>query len=177
MKALASEFAHLFRGRRRRSLKVLLYYLAFLIALVLIYAFLFQYLMWRLEGRECSLVTGIYWTITAMTTLGYGDITFNTDAGHVFSMIVTVSGVLFLLVILPFTAISLFLGPWMEERLRFRPRIVLPESTRGHVVICGWDPVTRTVARNLQAAGLPYFTVESDYQKVSLLHEEGVQVV
>ena len=177
VKTLASELAYFFRGRTKRNLKVLLFYVAFLIVLVLVYAILFRYLMWRLEGREYSLVTGLYWTITAMTTLGYGDITFYTESGHVFSMIVTLSGVLFLLVILPFSAISLFIGPWMEERLRFRPRLSLPDDTREHVVICGWDPVTRTLARNLQAAGLPYFIVESDHQQVARLDEEGIQVV
>ncbi len=161
----------------RRNLKVLFLYLLFLVVLVVVYAVLFKHLMWKLEGREYSLITGLYWTITAMTTLGYGDITFHTEAGHIFSMVVTVSGVLFMLVILPFTAISLFIGPWMENRLRFRPKLGLPEGTRGHVVICGWDPVTRMVARNLQAAGVSYCTVESDYQQVVRLDEEGVQVV
>ena len=177
MKTLASELAYLFRGRMRRNLRVLGLYVLFLVVLVIVYAVLFKHLMWRLEGREYSYVTGLYWTITAMTTLGYGDITFHTEAGHVFSMAVTVSGVLFMLVILPFTAISLFIGPWMENRLRYRPKLSLPETTSGHVIICGWDPVARAVARNLEAAGVSYCTVESDYQQVVRLDEEGVQVV
>ena len=177
MKTLAAELAYFFRGHAKRNLKVLLLYVAFVVVLVLAYALLFRYLMWRLEGREYSLITGLYWTVTAMTTLGFGDITFYTESGHVFSMIVTLSGVLFLLIILPFGAISLFIAPWMEERLRYRPRLSLSDDARGHVIICGWNPVTRTVARNLQAAGLPYVTVESDYQQVARLDEEGVQVV
>ncbi|MFH0915049.1 MAG: NAD-binding protein [bacterium] len=177
MKTLAAELAYFFRGHAKRNLKVLLLYVAFLIVLVLAYAFLFRYLMWRLEGREYSLITGVYWTVTAMTTLGFGDITFYSESGHVFSMLVTLSGVLFLLIILPFGAISLFIAPWMEERLRYRPRLSLPDDARGHVIICGWDPVTRTVARNLRATGLSYVIVESDYEQVARLDEEGVQVV
>ncbi len=177
LKTLAAELAYFFRGRTRKNLRALLFYVAFLAVLVIAYAILFRYLMWRLEGREYSLITGLYWTITAMTTLGYGDITFHTESGHIFSMIVTLSGVLFLLVILPFAAISLLIGPWMEERLRFRPRLSLPDGTRDHVIICGWDSVTRTVARNLQAAGVSCFTVEGDYQQVVRLDEEGIQVV
>ena len=177
MKTLASELAYLFKGRMRRNLKVLALYLLFLVVLVVVCAVLFKHLMWRLEGREYSLVTGLYWTITAMTTLGYGDITFHTEAGHIFSMVVTITGVLFMLVILPFTAISLFIGPWMENRLRYKPRLSLPEGTSGHVIICGWDPAVRTVARNLEAAGGSYCAIESDYQRVMRLDEEGVQVV
>lgn len=177
MKTLAAELAYFLRGRARRNLKLLLLYVAFLILLIVAYALLFRYLMWTLEGREYSLITALYWTITAMTTLGLGDITFHTESGHVFSIIVTLSGVLFLLIILPFGAISLFIAPWMEERLRYRPRLRLPDDARGHVIICGWDSVTSIVARNLQAAGIPYVAVESDYQRVARLDEAGIQVV
>jgi len=75
----------------------------------------------RLEGREYSFIAGIYWVITVMTTLGFGDITFHSDPGYIFAGIVTLSGVLFLLILLPFGMVSLFLAPWIENRLRYRP--------------------------------------------------------
>ena len=177
MKTLASELAYFIRGRARRNLKVLLGYVAFLVVMIVVYALLFRYLMWTLEGREYSLVAGIYWTVTAMTTLGFGDITFHTDTGHIYSMIVTLSGVFFMLILLPFGAISLFVAPWMEERLRYKPRLGLPEDAQGHVVLCGWDSVTRTLAANLKATGIEYVTIERDYQRVMLLDDEGVSAV
>jgi voltage-gated potassium channel len=178
VKTLASELAYFVRGHHaKRNLKAFLLYLLFLVVVVVIYAFLFCYFMWRFEGRDYSIVAGFYWTITAMTTLGFGDITFATDYGQIFSTIVTLSGVLFILVILPFSAVSLFLGPWMEERLRYRPRLGLPDDTHGHVIMCGWDPVTRLVAENLRVAGETYVLVESDYDKSARLDEEGVHVV
>ncbi len=177
MKTLTSTLAYFVRGSVRRNLKLLLLYLTFLVALIVVYAFLFRYFMWRFEGREYSLTAGFYWTITAMTTLGFGDITFTTDAGHIYSMLVTLSGVLFMLIILPFGAISLFIGPWMEERLRYRPRLALPPDTAGHVIICGWDPVTRTVADSLRAAGESYVLVEGDYDRAARLEEAGVKLI
>jgi transaldolase / glucose-6-phosphate isomerase len=36
------------------------------------------------EGREHSWITGVYWTLTVMSTLGFGDITFETDLGRLF---------------------------------------------------------------------------------------------
>lgn len=43
--------------------------------------------MLHAEGRYHSWITGIYWTLTVMTTLGFGDITFTNDIGRLFSII------------------------------------------------------------------------------------------
>jgi len=60
----------------------------------------------ELEGEYYTWVTGFYWTLTVMSTLGFGDITFTSDLGRIFSIIVLLSGVIFLLVLLPFTFIQ-----------------------------------------------------------------------
>ena len=39
------------------------------------YSVIFHWLM-EYEGKEHSWITGVYWTLTVMSTLGYGDITF-----------------------------------------------------------------------------------------------------
>jgi len=59
-------------------------------------------------------VTGVYWTLVDMTTLGFGDITSTSDMGRLFSIVVLLSGVVFLLVMLPFLFIRLFYAPWLE---------------------------------------------------------------
>src|SRR5262245_9328022 len=61
---------------------------------------LFHVFMAR-EGHTYTWVTGLYWTITVMSTLGFGDITFTSDAGRIFTVCVLLAGVLFLLVLLP----------------------------------------------------------------------------
>ena len=40
------------------------------------------------EGRSYSWITGFYWTLTTMSTLGFGDITFTSDIGKIFSVVV-----------------------------------------------------------------------------------------
>jgi Trk K+ transport system NAD-binding subunit len=178
VKTIAGELAYFLRGRARQNLKVLVLYCSFLLAMILLYAVLFQHLMVRLEGREYSFIAGIYWVITVMTTLGFGDITFHSDPGYIFAGIVTLSGVLFLLILLPFGMVSLFLAPWIENRLRYRPAKGLPEGTSGHVVICGHDPVTRALIRKLQAHGIPFVIATAHYEEaLRLEEEEGMQVV
>lgn len=178
MKFIASELAYFLRGRARQNLRVLLLYIAFLTTLVFTYAFLFTVLMRELEGRDYSLIAGLYWTITAMTTLGYGDITFQSDPGFLFSVIVTLSGVIFLLIVLPFGVISLFLAPWIESRMRYRPTLQVPESMRGHVLICGIDVVTKALIGKLRERNIAFYLVTADYdQALRLEEDEGLPVV
>ncbi|HMR78917.1 MAG TPA: potassium channel family protein, partial [Polyangiaceae bacterium] len=54
---------------------------------IAIYSVVFHLLMLA-EGQNHSWLTGVYWTLTVMSTLGFGDITFHTDAGRLFSMLV-----------------------------------------------------------------------------------------
>ncbi|MEA3545306.1 MAG: NAD-binding protein, partial [Thermodesulfobacteriota bacterium] len=177
MKTLSAELAYFLRGRAKQNLKLLWCYSFFLLLLVLIYATIFRYLMMHLEGREYSFIAGVYWAITVMTTLGFGDITFHTDLGYIFATVVTISGVVFLLIILPFGLVSLFLAPWIEERLRYRPGFTLSADTSGHVLIFGINPISRVLIHNLESLAIPFFVITEDYQEsLRLEEEEGIRV-
>lgn len=52
-----------------------------------------------------------------MSTLGFGDITFTSDVGRLFTVLVLVSGIILLLIVLPFAFIRRFL----EEPRRLDP--------------------------------------------------------
>lgn len=178
MKPLAAELAYFVRGRARQNLKVLYYYALFLICLVLIYATIFDLLMWHIEGRDFSFIASIYWVITVMTTLGFGDITFQNDLGYLFAAIVTITGVIFIVIILPFGLISLFLAPWIAHRMRYKPTLELPENTKDHVLICGIDPITINLIRKLRNRQIPFVVVTPDLQKaLKMEEEENVKVV
>src|SRR5690606_29235424 len=64
-----------------------------------------------MEGREFSWPTSVYWTIVTMSTLGFGDIVFESDVGRLFSVVVLLTGSLLILIILPFTFIQLVYVP------------------------------------------------------------------
>ena len=163
MKFLSSQIAYLFTTREMRgNLRSLLQYLALLAGLIIVYAVIFHLIMIRFEGQSHSWVTGFYWTLTVMTTLGFGDITFQSDVGRVFSIVVLLSGVVLLLVMLPFLFIRLFYAPWLEARIRLRAPRQLPEDTRGHVVITEYDAIAALLIARLQAERVPYCVIEPD---------------
>src|SRR5687768_13679542 len=178
MKYISSQFGFIFgAGETRTNLATLLKYSGFLVVMVTVYAVLFHLIMGRVEGQQHSWITGFYWTLVVMTTLGFGDITFTTDIGRVFSMVVLVSGVVFLLVMLPFLFIRLFYAPWLESRVRLRAPREVRAGTRGHVVITEYDAVAAGLVERLDAAGIAYFIVEPDAAKAARFVSEDLSVI
>jgi hypothetical protein len=178
MKFIASEFAFIFTDREARAnLRALLKYLLFLAILVSVYAVGFHIIKLYVEGEQHSWITGIYWTLVVMSTLGFGDITFTSDIGRLFSVVVLLSGVVFLLVMLPFLFIRLFYAPWLEARIRLRaPRHVAP-GTRGHVIVTEVDAVALELIERLRHQGTPHVVLEPDPAAAARLASEGISVV
>jgi voltage-gated potassium channel len=178
MKFLSSQFGFLFSaGETRTNLTALMKYFGFLIVMITGYAILFHLIMGGVEGQQHSWITGFYWTLVVMTTLGFGDITFTSDIGRLFSMVVLVSGVVFLLVMLPFLFIRLFYAPWLESRVRLRAPREARAGTSGHVIITEYDAVAAGLVEQLNAAAIPYFIVEPDPAKAARFVSDDLSVI
>jgi Trk K+ transport system NAD-binding subunit len=129
------------------------------------------------EGRDYSWITGVYWTLTVMTTLGFGDITFESDLGRLFSIVVLLGGTLFMLTLLPFTFIQFFYAPWMEAQAAARAPRELPPSTTGHVVLTRYGPVEGALIRKLGQYEYPYAILVADLEEALRLGDLDLQVV
>lgn len=178
MKFLATQVTYfLSQNQTRQNIKALFKYLLFLIAVVIVFTILFHVIMLYAEGREFSWITGFYWTLTVMSTLGFGDITFESDIGRLFSIIVLLSGTVLLLIMLPFAFIRFFYAPWLEAQLHTQaPRSVEPD-TKDHVIICRYDSVAKNLIERLKHNEIEYFVIEPDSVKASSLYQDGVSVV
>lgn len=177
MKFLPAQLAWMLQtGSSRRNLRLLSKFLLLLAGMIVTYSVLFHVLMDR-EGQDHTWVTGFYWTLTVMSTLGFGDITFTTDIGRVFSVVVLVSGVMFLLVVLPFTFIEFFYAPWLEAQRQSRAPRAVPRETTDHVILTNYDPVTMALIDRLKAFNRKYFLLEPDLSRALELVDQGVSVV
>ena len=177
MKTLPTVLTYLLRDRRaRRNTALLLRFLVVLAALIATYTILFHVLM-EWEGQEHSWITGLYWTLVVMSTLGFGDITFSSDIGRLFSLVVLLSGIVFLLVLLPFTFIQFFYAPWIEAQAASRAPRSLPESTSGHVILTHHDPLAAALIARLAQKQTPYVLLVSDLSEALRLHDSGLNVV
>lgn len=178
MKFLPSQLVYLLGERETRSnLGALGKYLAFLTAIMAIYAVTFHIIKLEVEGERHSWITGLYWTLTVMTTLGFGDITFTSDTGRAFSILVLLSGVMFLLVMLPFLFVRLFYAPWLEARVRTRAPRKVPAGTSGHVILAEMDALAAGLMERLREQHIQCFVIEPDPASAARLVEDEVSVI
>jgi len=164
------------QAERRRRQKTFMVIAVIFVVMVAVFSTVFHTLMEH-EDREYSWPTSVYWTLTTMTTLGFGDITFESDAGRIFSVVVLLSGSTFLLVMLPFVFIQFVFMPWMAERERRRAPRVLPASTSGHVLLTQLGPVEAAIIERADQAEVPYVLLVDDVAQAGLIHDEGRNVM
>ena len=177
MKFVISQLQTLLRDNTRKAnIRLLIKFSLLLILFFVGYSVLFHVLM-LFEGREYSWVTGLYWTLTVMSTLGFGDITFHSDIGKLFSIIVLLNGIVLLLIMLPFTFIQFFYAPWLEEQNRARAPRSVPDRVSDHVILTHYDDVAVNLVEKLTQYGVKYVILVPDLQRALELHDLGYRVV
>ena len=163
------------RGRRRGIVRLLWVLSAFLL-IGLLYSVLFHLLMLH-EGKHFSWFDGVYWTLTTMSTTGFGDITFEAVPGRIFTAVVLISGTIFMLILLPLTFLQFFWMPWMEaQALRRRPR-KLDAGTRDHVILVQHDAMSVALIERLVQFQYSYVLIEPDPAEAARLADEGINVI
>lgn len=163
------------RESTKRNVRQLLRFIFILAVMVTVFSAIFHFIM-AAEGRDYTWITGFYWTLTVMSTLGFGDITFNSDLGRFFSIVVLISGMIFLLTLLPFTFIKFFYAPWMEAEARKRAPRELPPDTKGHIIITRYDSVTMALVEKLKNYNYDYVVIVDDLQRALELFDQGIKV-
>ena len=177
MRSLVQILLHLLADRGHRArLGTLLRFVLLVAGVVALFTALFHALM-ALENRQYSLASGIYWVFTTMTTLGFGDITFTSDVGRLFSVVVMLTGTFLLLVVLPFTFIEYLYAPWMRAQTAGRAPRHLPDDHQGHELFTAWDPIAATLQPVLERAGVTAAVLVGDLQEALRLHDAGVPVL
>jgi len=177
VKFLPSQLLYFFQGAgTRRNVARLLKFIAVLVVLASVYSVIFHVIM-KYEGRDYSWLTGLYWTLTVMSTLGFGDITFVSDLGKAFSIVVLVSGMVFILVMLPFTFIRFFYAPWLEAHSKARAPRELPEDSTGHIILTNHDPIGAALVKRLSQNDRPYTFLVPELPRALELSDQDYRVV
>lgn len=178
MKTISTQLSYFLENKEvRRNLPLLMRVIALVVAVVVVFSILFHFIMYYAEGEWHSWVTGFYWTLTVMSTLGFGDITFTTDIGRAFSVVVLVTGIILLLVVLPFAFIRFFYAPWLKAQLQNRAPREVPPGTEGHVIITNHDALSPGFISALDREGIPYFLLGPDAATASDWYIEGLSAV
>lgn len=106
------------------------------------------------EGRPWD--DAVYWTVTTMSTVGYGDLSPTTSWGRVHAMFLMVMGIgIFGLVVESFIALLLEIS----ERRR---RGMIKVKQQEHILICGWSETIREVILESERMGVDVFVLSQD---------------
>jgi|GEM_PF-6966880 len=111
MKLFLIQIFFFVRNRKaRKNISLLIKFLAFLATIVTIYSAFFHSLMLS-EGRNSSLITCLWRILTDISILSFGNITFSTDIGLLFTLLILLSGIILLLIMPPSPLFSFFMPP------------------------------------------------------------------
>ena len=178
MKFLSSQLAFYLKDRDfKRNTRKLIKYIALMGVVVLVLSILFLVIMFFVEGRNYSLLTGIYWTLTVMSTLGFGDITFESDIGRLYTIFVLLAGIILLLVVLPFAFIRYFYVPFLDSRDKNKVPRQVPKGTKDHIIICSLGTIANDLMGRLKQEKVPYYLIESDPELALQNHDDEVPVI
>jgi voltage-gated potassium channel len=178
IKTLGTQLTLLLREREtRQDLVPFLKFLVFLLLVMLAFSGVFQVLMRTVERQDHSLISGFYWVLVTMSTLGFGDIVFQTDLGRTFSVFVLFSGVVLLLIVLPYIFLNYVAIPWLQASLRLQAPREVKDTLTDHVVLTGDDTLVQGTMKKLDSLGIPYLLVEPNPDRAGRLASEGISVI
>ncbi len=128
-------------------------------------------------GPPYSFITGIYWTLVVLSTQGFGDITFTTDAGKLFTIFVNITGIIFMLVMLPFVIIEFVYNPLMAAQREVTAPKKLPETMKDHVLITYFDAAAEALIARLVQHQIPYAVIVENVADAERLSDQGIKVL
>lgn len=155
------------RWRRR-----IIYALAALLCIVVLYTFLYRWAMFTFEGEYRSFSNSLQVVVEALTTAGFGGDThaWESTGMNLLVVMMNLTGV-----ILVFLAVPVFVYPMLEEALeRSYPKTTTLEN---HVIICGYARRDAVLIEELSSEEIDFLFIESDLQKVDRLIDDDIPVI
>ncbi|HZA38991.1 MAG TPA: potassium channel protein [Actinomycetota bacterium] len=121
-------------------------------------------------------IDALYMTAMTLSTVGYKEIAPMSDLGQFFTITLIASGVGIALVTLTLVARWIAEGDFGERsrRRRMQKRI---DAMDDHYIICAYGRVGRTVAREFEAEGVPFVTIDKGEELEERMLRDGVAYV
>ena len=143
--------------------------LALVVIAILIYTFLFQFLMRRLEHQQVPLFTAFFWTISYLTTTGYsGGLPLDHWTLQLLAVLVQFSGLFLFFLFFP-----LVILPLLTEQLKTTAPEKLDRPLQHHVVIFGFNQLVEKLLEELTEIRRPVVLVDNNPEVVKSLVRSG----
>lgn len=110
---------------------------------------------------------GLWWTMTTVVTVGYGDLSPVTMKGKIFAMFLYVMGI---------GLMTIFIGKFVDSltlRKRLREEGKLKVSVKNHIILINWTKKTEIALNELLSTfqNIHVVIVDDALKKTPLLHE------
>jgi voltage-gated potassium channel len=126
--------------------------------------------------EDFDFLDALYMTVITISTVGYGEVrTLHAD-GHVFVIVLIISGIM----VVGYTLTSLGRAVVEGSLQRFVGRRRMMReigSLRGHIIVCGYGRVGRIICQELTSERVPFVVIERDPVQAEQLAEKGFRVV
>lgn len=121
-----------------------LYFVAFTL-LIALNTFIFHSLYPTFEGKPLSWSEALLFVVESMATVGYGWLLpFSNDLTRLLAIQIMISGVIMIFIVVP-----LLLAPFLTTLLAPTPPRRTSHRLEGHIVIIGYDELTRSLIESL----------------------------
>jgi len=137
--------------------------------------FISSVLVYVMEGNNPNspihtLFEAVYWSIVTISTVGYGDMVPVTHEGRFVALLVITAGIS----VLAFTT-SLFVSAFTEklDEIKEIKTIEDVSSLKKLYLLCGYENVSREVARKLSSSGNNVIIIDENMQRIEKAKKDG----
>ncbi len=136
-------------------------YVTALFVQIVIYTLLVHFLIPILEGYTLTPIESLYFVVMTITTVGYGiSFPIENDLTYLLITIIIIAGVTTVLFIIP-----ALLSPYLERAFRTGPPRRTSIRPDAHVIVVGFNEVTRSLLHMLPIADNDIILVEEDEER------------
>ena len=138
-------------------MQISLYFFAFAL-LVAVYTYIFHSFYPILENKPLSWTESLLFVVESMTTVGYGDLLpFSADLTRLLAIEIMISGVVMIFVVIP-----LLIAPFLSSLLAPSPPRRTPHALFGHIIVFGYDELTRSIIESMAISDHDIVIIEQD---------------
>jgi voltage-gated potassium channel len=138
-------------------MQISLYFFAFAL-LVGLYTFIFHSYYPVLENKTISWMESLLFVVESITTVGYGELLpFSADLTRLLAIEIMITGVIMIFVVIP-----LLIAPYLSTLLAPSPPRRTPHALSRHVVVFGYDELTRSVVESMAISDHDIVIIEQD---------------
>jgi len=128
----------------------------------------------RINPHITSLFDALYWSLITITTVGYGDIAPETDAGRTISMLVIISGI----AMISF-ATSVIVSAFSERLSELKENRIIEQinKSRSFLIICGYGQMAKMFFRQKKEKIDNYIILDKNLKRVEQARKDGYQAI